>query len=140
MGDRVRVSRGKGGLEAGGARGRGVRSHAAFAFLDDPGCRGGRARLRRRRQLVEAGERLVLALAVELLPARDEAVGSEDPQLAKVSFERAAAGAVRAGVRPPYEERVGSQGEDVVDADARGEVVREVEQRADTPQHRFDSV
>src|SRR5438876_5745587 len=131
MGDRGRVARGKGGLEAGGARGRGVRSHAAFAFLNDPGWGGGRAGWRRRRQLVEAGERLVLALAVELLPARDEAIGSQDPQLAKASFERAAAGAVRAGVHPPYEERVGSQGEDVVDA--RGEAVCEVEQRADAP-------
>src|SRR5207248_617813 len=46
MGDRVRVSRGKGGLETGGARGRGVRSQAAFVFLNDPGWRGGRARLR----------------------------------------------------------------------------------------------
>src|SRR5439155_1309902 len=79
-----------------------------------------------------------LALPDQLLPACDEAIGSEDPQVTKVSFERAAAGAVRAGVRPPFEERVGSEGEDVVDT--RGEVVREVEQRADTPPHCFGSV
>ena len=41
-------------------------------------------------------------------------------------------------MRPPYEERVGSEGENVVDG--RGEVVREVEQRADTPPHCFGSV
>ena len=58
--------------------------------------------------------------------------------MAKASLERTAAGAVRADVRPAYEERVGSQGEDVVDA--RGGVFRELEQGADTLQQRFGSV
>ena len=52
-------------------------------------------------------------------------------------LEGAAAGAVGAEVRPAHEERVGSQGEDVVDA--VGDVVGELEQGADAPQHGFGS-
>ena len=72
--------------------------------------------MRRRlgRQLVEAGERLGVAVDVELLEARQEAIASEDPEQEELPLEGAAAGAVGAEERPPHEERIGLQAEDVV--------------------------
>ena len=65
--DRVDVSRGDRGVDAGGVRGRGVRSHAALAAARR---RCGRESRRRRlgRELVEAGERLGVAIGVEDAP------------------------------------------------------------------------
>ena len=62
-GERVGVAGGDRGVDAGRVRGRGVRSHAALA----PGGSGRRGRRRLGRQLVEARERLGVALGVELL-------------------------------------------------------------------------
>src|SRR5947199_5777190 len=95
----------------------------------ESGCRG------LGRQLVEGSERLVLAVDVEHLEARHETVGAEDPEEEERPFENAAAGPGRADVRLAGEERVGPQGEDLVDAVA--EVFRELEQRAQVLQRRF---
>ena len=85
-GKRVGVPRDDCSVQPSRVRGGGVRSHASL--LDTSG--------RRRwlgRQLVEAGERPGLALGLELLPARQEAVGSEDPEHEGVPLEGAAADA-----------------------------------------------
>src|SRR5262249_35990182 len=72
---RVGLSCGDGRIEVGGVRGRGVRSHPAQRL---------RYRLRWRhqrtfgRQLVEAGERLGLAVEVEVLATGQEAIAAED--------------------------------------------------------------
>src|SRR5262249_52051369 len=91
-GDRVGVSGRDGGIDAGDGRRGSVLSDPAPRRLRGAqwGC-GGR---RSARELVEAGERVGVAVAVELLGARYETVGSEDPQVTEASLERAAAGAV----------------------------------------------
>ncbi len=65
-GERVDVSGSDRGVEAGRVRGRGVRSHAARALLGARRHGGDRARWLGR-QLVEAGERLGVAVGVEQL-------------------------------------------------------------------------
>src|SRR5262245_51194527 len=77
------------------------------------------------RELVEAGERLVLVIHVEVLEARDATVGTEGPEVEKLALERAAADAVDAREHPPGEERTRLEGEDVVVA--QGGIVRHVE-------------
>src|SRR5262249_20870141 len=117
-GERSSVARSDRGVEARDARNRGVRWHPA---ADRARCQFGSSFLRRSDdKLVDARERLVLALGVELLAARHRAIASEDEQVTETSLESAAAGAVGAEVRPAYEERIGLQGEDVIGA--RGEV------------------
>ncbi len=128
-GERVGVAGGERGVEARRVRGRGVRSHPARALRARPRRRGCDRAGGSRRQLVEAGERLGVAVGIELLAARHEAIGSEDPEHEEGPLEGAAAGAVGAEVRPAHEERVGSQAEDVVDAG--GAVVGELEQGAE---------
>ena len=107
------------GLHARGVLGRGVRSHAA------------RRSLRTSRQLVEARERLGVAVDVELLPAREQPVGSERPEHEQRPLEGAPAAADRAGVRPAHEQRVGTQVEDVFDVALR--VVDELAKRTRGP-------
>src|SRR5262245_40112273 len=67
-----------------------------------------RARLRRRpllaRQLVEAGERLGLAIGVKALEVRHQSVWSEDPEPNELDLEGAAAIAKRAGAYLPRQE------------------------------------
>src|SRR5439155_11979853 len=87
----VGVPRGNRDLEAGGVRARGVRAYSAFRSRGSCACESRRRWLGG--QLVEARERLDLALGVELLPARQEAVGSEDPEHEEVPLEGAAADA-----------------------------------------------
>src|SRR5262249_8393732 len=79
-----------------------------------PGVLDRFGRGRRDRHLVEAGERLVLPIGVEVLETRDAAVGSEGPQLKELALEGAAADALDAGKRPPPEEHIALQAEDFV--------------------------
>ena len=138
-GERVGVLDSDRGVKASRIRGRGVRAHAAPVPLRASGWCGRRSRHRRLgRQLVEAGERLGIALGVELLPARQETIDSEDPEHQELALVGTAAGAEGARIRPAHEERVGSQTEDVVDA--RGPVVRELGQGAHGPQRCLGSV
>src|SRR2546426_370810 len=99
--------------------------YSPLRFGEGPGERF----LRFTRQLIKAGEHLVATIGVGLLPPRQQAIGSEDPQLAQVALERATAGAVRAEVRPVEEECVGSQIKDIVEASS--EVFTELQQGAD---------
>src|SRR5262249_22075516 len=92
--DRVDVSGNDRGVDTGVVRGRGVRLQPAVGPRCGLRCDGRRSG----RQLLEAGERLGVALGVELLRASHEAIDSEDPEVAKASLERATAGAVRAEV------------------------------------------
>src|SRR5262245_29836621 len=72
---------------------------------------------RRRRlgcHLVEAGQRQVFAIRVEVLDARDAAVGSEGPELDELSLEGSATDAVGARKRPPPNERAGLPAENFV--------------------------
>ena len=112
------------GIEASHLRGRGVRAHAAPQ--------------RRRRtgpQRVEAGDRLGLAVDVEVIEARQQAIASEDPELEELPLEGAAASAVGAEERPPQEERVRLQTEDFVLS--HGGVVDEKEPRTDVLERLF---
>src|SRR5262249_12130382 len=91
----VGVAGGERGLPAGRMRGRGVRSHAA----GDDGYgrpRGG--------ELVEAGERLGLAVPVEHLDARDATIVSKGEEREGLYLPGAAAGAVGAEARRAAEE------------------------------------
>jgi hypothetical protein len=92
----VGVSRGDHRVEARGARGRGVRPHAAA---------GGPPNRRCGRQLVEARERLGGVFEVEVLEARHETIASESLS-AGVSSRRPRRRAVPRFVQ--REERVGS--------------------------------
>ena len=121
----ISVSGGDRGVEAGRLRGGDVRSHAAL----------GSRRLGR--QLVEACERLGLAVGVEPLHPRHEAIASKDEVRKVLPLEGAAAGASRAQVRPAQEERVGSQAEDIVDA--VGDAVGNLEQAAHSAEYAFGS-
>ena len=121
--DRVLVSGSDRGLEAGSVRGRGVRSHAT-----PRGRRLGR-------ELVAARERLGVAIDVELLPARHEALGSEGHQQEIWPLESAAARAVGARSRHAQEAHVGAQVEDVVEA--QSEAFRELHHGVDPAQEGF---
>src|SRR5262245_64588748 len=110
-GDRVHVSGGNRRVEAGNVRGRGVRSHAAPPAACESGRRG-----RCRRELVEARECLRLPSNVEELDARQKTTGSENPEPEERAFVGTTTGAIDSGVRISYEERVGAQREDVLDA------------------------
>src|SRR5207249_9390443 len=136
--ERVGGPCGEDSLEAGGARGRGVRAYAVLAVLRGSEWRGGGSRRRRLgRQLLEAGERLGVAVGVEELPAPHETVDAEDIERDEAPLEAAAAGAVRTEVRPAHEERVGSDAEDGVEA--KDEVVRDLEQGVDPTSDRLGS-
>src|SRR5262249_61941181 len=114
-GKRVGVPRGDGGIDAGDVRGRGVRLQPPTP----PGCASCRAGGRRRRsrgEYVESRERLVVAIGVEELDARQKTIGPGHPEPEEMPLVGAATGPVGAEVRPAYEERVVSQGEDIVDA------------------------
>src|SRR5438093_13469141 len=114
-GERVRVSDRDRGIEARRVRGGGVRSHPALALFRRPKWRARESRPRRRdRQLVEAGERVVFAIAVEELEARHEAIGAEDMEQEEQPLVGAAASAGGAKVTPAHEQRIGLQGEDIV--------------------------
>src|SRR5262245_11823581 len=67
-----------------------------------------------RHELVEAGERVGLSIDLELLPARDEAIGSKNEESEVGSLPDTSAGTVSAGSDPPQDARIGSQGEDIV--------------------------
>src|SRR5262249_28990019 len=69
-----------------------------------------------RSDLVEAGEGVGVAINVEYLGARCETIGSEGPEVEDWPLEGATAGAVGAEERDGHEERVGPQGEDIVEA------------------------
>src|SRR5262249_40159610 len=98
-GQRVAVPGLDRGVHAGGPRGRGVRSHAAA----DRGS-----------QLIETGERLDLALGVEVLEAGQKAIASEDPERNERPLERAAAYQVGTAQRAPPEQRIRLHAEDVI--------------------------
>src|SRR5439155_13511249 len=99
-GERVGVPCGEDSLEAGGGRGHGVRAYAVLALLRGSEWRGrGSRRSRLGRQLVEAGERLGVAVGFEHLPAPHEAIEAEDMERNGAPLEAAAAGAVRTEVR-----------------------------------------
>src|SRR5262245_48173534 len=110
----VRVER---GIHPGGDCGRGVRSYAAAKPTRLLG-----------REIVESGEGHFLAVRIEQLVARYEAVASKEPEQEERPFEGTAAGTGRADVRQAQQERVRSQSKDVVDP--TGEVVRNLEQGA----------
>ena len=103
-GERIGVSRSDHRIGASRVRGRSVRAHAAadgaHRRLDD--------------QLVEAGQRVGLAVGIEVLEARQKAIASEDPELEELPLEGAASSAVGAKERPPPEERIRLQAEDLV--------------------------
>src|SRR5207249_3054316 len=136
--ERVGGPCGEDSLEGGGARGRGVRAYAVLAVLRGSEWRGGGSRRRRLgRQLLEAGERLGVAVGVEELPAPHETVDAEDIERDEAPLEAAAAGAVRTEVRPAHEERVGSEAENIVEV--KDEVVRDLEQGVDPASDRLGS-
>ncbi len=111
--DGIEVARGDGGVHLGGVPGSGVRPNAARGRrrLGDP---------------VEARERLVVAVRVELLPSAEEALRVERPDHQPGPLVGAAGGAIGAEVRPAHEQRVGTVAEDVVDAE--GTVGRALEE------------
>ena len=128
-GERVEVSGGDGGVQASGVRGRGVRAHAALVPL--------RRESRRRwlgRQLVEAGERLVLALGVEEFDAC-QAIGSERIEYDERPLIGAPASVGGSSVSRAHDERIGVQAKDFFGA--RGGVVGDLEQGAEVLQERF---
>jgi hypothetical protein len=111
-GERVGVAGSHHGIEAGRVCGQGVRVHAAA-----DGARrhfGGSLLRGSDGKLVEAGARLGLAIRVEEFPVGHEAVSSKEPEQDELALEGAAAGADGAEVRPPYEERIGTQVENVL--------------------------
>src|SRR5262249_39298242 len=111
------IAGGKGSVDASRICGGGVRSHAALVPLRSSCWRVCKSRRRRpRRQHVEAGERLGVAIDVEYLVPCEPTVGSESYEPEVRPFEGATADAIRAEVRPTAEERVGSYGKDVIDA------------------------
>src|SRR5262249_40277231 len=83
-------------------------------------------------QLVEAGERLRAAVGVPQLVASHAAIWSKDEEDEERSFESSAAGAIDAGVRPGYEQRIGALAKDIVDA--VGDRVGDLEQGAEPAQ------
>ena len=114
-------------LDAGRVCGRGVRSHPARG----PPPTGSRLSMRGSsagRQLVEAGERLGVAIGVELLDARHEAVGAEDPEEEGTAFRKRRRRCGRCRSSSTHEQRVGSQVEDVVKA--VGDPIGELDQGA----------
>jgi len=96
---RVGVPPRDGGVEVCDVSRRGVRSHAAA---------NGMHRRRLGRERLEARERFGVAVGVEVLHAREQAIGSEDRELDEPPLVGTAARAGRAEVRPVLEERVGS--------------------------------
>src|SRR5262249_4818825 len=121
--DRAGVLRGDRRLQTSGVSGRGVRSHPATPGAGESG-HGGWCR----RELVEARECLRLPSDVEELDARQKTTGSENPEPEEGAFEGTATGAIDSGGHPSYEQRVGAQREDVVDAS--GEAVGDLEHGA----------
>src|SRR5439155_20277402 len=114
-------SGGGAGVDARGVLGRGVRSPPALALLDSSGWWSRHSCHRRLgRQLVKAGERLVLAVGVEVFDARQQAIGSEDPEREELPLIGATAGAGGAKVSPAHEERISLQAEDFVVARGDG--------------------
>src|SRR5262249_30475300 len=126
--ERVGIAGGDRGLDAGCVRRRGVWLYAALKAWRGPGLG---------RELLEAGEGFVLASDVEHLPARHEAIGSEDEEVEVRSLVGTPAGAVRAEVSHAHEERTRVQAENVVNTD--GDVVGELDEGAETLQHRVRS-
>src|SRR5207253_3581044 len=96
---------------------------------DARGSRRGRRYLGAARdERVEAGERRVITVGVELFVARQEAIRSVHPEHEETSLVRTASDTQRAGVGPADEERVGSEAENVVDTE--GQVLGNLEERA----------
>jgi hypothetical protein len=89
------------------------------------------------RELVEARERLVVAIRIELLEARQAARCVEQPEQEEPALVRAAARALDAEVRPAQEHAVGPERDDVVGADRR--LRRHREQRVEPAQERLDA-
>src|SRR5689334_20685003 len=93
----VGIAGGEGGVDTSRVRGRGVQSDPALPLLHSSEWNGRESRGRRLiRQLVEAGERLVLA--IEPFDARREAIDSEGPEHEVVSLEGPTARADGPGV------------------------------------------
>ena len=91
--------------------GRGVRSHPALAPRRGSGWNGRESRCGwLGRQLVEAGERLVIVVGVEHLDASGEALGIEDPQDEERTLEVAATGPVAALLTQTDEQRIAFAG------------------------------
>ena len=105
---RVDVTSRHRGIEAAHVLGGCVRAHAAPRWGGDSrrGWLGD--------DLVEAGERLVLATGVELFPPFEKTVRSKRPERESMPLV-GAAGAIGAEVHPMHEQSVFSQAEDVVD-------------------------
>src|SRR5262249_44376504 len=132
-GKRVGVPRGDGGIDAGDVRGRGVRAGAALAPRRGAGWRGREAKRRSLSgQLVEAGERLILAADVERLESLYEPIRPEHHDLEHRPLVSAAAQAIGAKVRATSEESIGSEREDVVVAPRH--VGSDREQRTPVPE------
>src|SRR5262249_32817569 len=87
------VVRVEGGTPPGGDCGRSVGSYAA-ANRTRP--LGGEPFVEAQDKLVEAGERSVRTIGLRLLQARQEAIGSEYPQLTNRALDNATTGASRA--------------------------------------------
>jgi hypothetical protein len=121
-GEPSRVAGGHDGVEAGHVRRRGVRLHPPVA-------------IRSTRQLVEASECLVLAVVVEVLPAREPPIECEDPQHQASPLVGSTGGAVGSMVRQADEERLVRAADDVVDPQRR--VAGEVDERGGAPQERL---
>src|SRR5262249_23334570 len=130
--DRVEVSGSDRGLDAGSVRGRGVLPHAADALLHWSGWHYEPRQRRFGGQLVEARERLGLAIDIEHLAARNVTIGSEDQETEDLCLPGAATGAVGAEARRAPEERVRPSTEDVVEADDGD--IDELEPGAPVPQ------
>jgi hypothetical protein len=103
-GERVGIAGDDRGHQPCRARGRGVRPHPTLASHRGSGRPGSESL---GRQLVEADERLGVAVGVEELDARHEAIGLENPEHEEHSLVGTAAGAVGAEVSPPQEECIG---------------------------------
>src|SRR5262245_35625016 len=119
-GERVHVAGGDYGVEAGGVGGRGVRSYPAAGA---PRRRPGHPAFGRPGgERVEAGERLVYTIVVEILPTGRESIAAESAEREERPLVSAAA-AIRADAGQPCQERVRSQGENIVHAvdEVRGE-------------------
>src|SRR5436309_1019274 len=105
--ERVRVACGDRGLQARGIGGRGVRSHPPLALRCGSGWNGRESRLCwLGRELVEAGERLIVVVGIEQLVAGYEAVASKNEEHEELPLEGTAASACRAEVRPARQQRV----------------------------------
>ena len=118
--ERLEVPRGDCCFGARGIRGRGVRAYAAH--------RGSG------REFLEAREGLACGGAIEVFEVPEQAVAVEAPDLDELAFEHSTAHAIGAAPRPPRDEPVAAQREQLVDAG--DDLLGHVEQHEIAPPHR----